>query len=202
MVDIRGRRNSPMPRLPAPASIDQAPAASQALLQTAEARFGRVPNLALLLSVSPAALQGYLALLTALDGGALDARTAQRIALAVAEAIGCPYCLSLHTHRARNRIGLDDAEITANRNGASNDLKADVAVRFAAKLANAQGTIQGAIQGAIGDDDIAALKAAGYGDGQIIEIVLHAGLNTLATIITRVGQPDIDFPLIQPRKAD
>jgi AhpD family alkylhydroperoxidase len=197
-----GRRNSSRPRLSAPASIDQAPAASQALLKTAEARFGRVPNLALLLSVSPAALQGYLALLTALDGGTLDARTAQRIALAVAEAIGCPYCLSLHTHRARNRIGLDDAEITANRNGASNDLQADVAVRFAAKLANAQGTIQGAIQGAIGDDDIGALKAAGYGDGQIIEIVLHAGLNTLATIITRVGQPDIDFPLIQPRKAD
>jgi uncharacterized peroxidase-related enzyme len=183
-----------MPRLPAPATIGQAPAVSQALLRTAEARFGRVPNLALLLSVSPAALQGYLALLTALDGGALDARTAQRIALAVAEAIGCPYCLSLHTHRARNRIGLDDAEITANRNGASNDPQADVAVRFAAKLAETPGAIR--------DDDIGALKAAGYDDGQIIEIVLHAGLNTLASIITRAGQPDIDFPLIQPRKAD
>jgi AhpD family alkylhydroperoxidase len=198
MIHVLGRRNSPMPRLPTPATIDQAPTASQALLQAAEARFGRVPNLALQLSVSPAALQGYLALLTALDGGALDTRTAQRIALAVAEAIGCPYCLSLHTHRARNHIGLDDAEITANRNGASNDLQADVAVRFAARLANAQG----ATQGGIGDDDIGALKAAGYGDAEIIEIVLHAGLNTLATIITRVGEPDIDFPLIQPRKAD
>ena len=183
-----------MPRLPTPATIDQAPAASRALLRIAEARFGRVPNLALLLSVSPAALQGYLALLAALDGGALDALTAQRIALAVAEAIGCPYCLSLHTHRARNGIGLDDAEITANRNGASNDLQADVAVRFAARLAQAPG--------AIGDDDIGALKAAGYDGAEIVEIVLHAGLNTLATVITRVGQPDIDFPLIQPRKAD
>jgi uncharacterized peroxidase-related enzyme len=194
MIHVVGRRNSPMPRLPTPATIDQAPTASRALLQATEARFGRVPNLALLLSVSPAALQGYLALLTALDGGALDTRTAQRIALAVAETIGCPYCLSLHTHRARNRIGFDDAEITANRNGASNDLKADVAVRFAARLANAPG--------GIGDDDIGELKAAGYGDAEVIEIVLHAGLNTLATIITRVGEPDIDFPLIQPRKAD
>ena len=183
-----------MPRLPSPATIDEAPAASRALLQTAAERFGRVPNMALLLSVSPAALQGYLALLTALDGGTLGVQTAQRIALAVAEARGCPYCLSLHTHRARSRIGLDDAEITANRNGASNDPQAEVAVRFAGKLVR--------MQGAIGDDDLGALKAAGYGDAEIIEIVLHTGLNALASIITRVCEPDVDFPLIQPRKAD
>ena len=47
-----------MPRFPAPATIEQAPAASRALLRTAEARFGRVPNFALLLAASPAALQG------------------------------------------------------------------------------------------------------------------------------------------------
>ena len=183
-----------MPRLSIPATIDEAPAASRVMLRTAEARFGRVPNMALLLSVSPAALQGYLALLNALDGGALDAQTAQRIALAVAEAGGCSYCLSLHTHRARNRIGLDDAEITANRNGASNDPQAEVAVRFASKLVR--------MQGAIGDDDLGALKAAGYGDAEIIEIVLHAGLNMLAGTINKVCEPDVDFPLIQPRKAD
>src|ERR1700754_432332 len=183
-----------MPRLPIPATIDEAPAASRPVLRTAEARFGRVPNLVLLLSVSPAALQGYLALLTALDGGALGAQTAARIALAVAEADGCHYGLSLHTFRARNGIGLDDAEITANRNGASNDPQADAAVCFAAKLARSQG--------AIGAGDLRALKAAGYDDAQIIEIVLHAGLNTLAGSINKVCQPDIDFPLIQPRKAD
>ena len=182
-----------MPKLSIPATIDEAPAASQAMLRTAEARFSRVPNMALLLSVSPAALQGYLALLTALDGGALGAQTAQRIALAVAEANGCPYCLSLHTYRARNGIGLDDAEITANRSAASNDPKADAAVCFAVKLVRTQGAV---------GDDLSALKAAGYSDAEIIEIVLHAGLNILTGFITKAGKPEIDFPLIQPRKAD
>jgi AhpD family alkylhydroperoxidase len=185
---------SPMPRFPVPATIDEAPAASRPLLRTAEVRFGRVPNMALLLSASPPALQGYLALLTALDDGTLGVQTAARIALAVAEANGCQYGLSLHTWCARNGIGLDDAEITANRSGASNDPQADTAVCFAAKLVRSQG--------AIGDDDLRLLKAAGYDDGQIIEIVLHAGLNTLAGTINKVCQPDIDFPLIQPRKAD
>lgn len=183
-----------MPRLPTPATIDQAPAASQIMLRTAAERFGRVPNIALLLSASPAALQGYLALLTTLDGGTLGAQTAQRIALAVAEARGCPYCLSLHTHRARSRIGLDDAEITANRSGVSNDPQAEIAVGFARKLVRTEG--------AIGDDDLSALKAAGYDDAHIIEIILHAALNVLAGIITKVCEPDVDFPLIQPRKAD
>ena len=183
-----------MPKLSSPATIDEAPAASRAMLRTAEARFGRVPNIALLLSVSPAALQGYLALLTALDGGTLGAETAQRIALAVAEASGCSYCLSLHTYRARNGIGLDDAEITANRSGASNDPKADAAVCFAVRLVRTRG--------AVGDDDLSTLRVAGYDDAQIIEIVLHTGLNTLAGILTKAGEPGIDFPLIQPRKAD
>jgi uncharacterized peroxidase-related enzyme len=183
-----------MPRFPIPATVDEAPAASRALLRTVEARFGRVPNMALLLAASPAALQGYLALLTALDGGTLGAQTAERIALAVAETIGCQYGLSLHTFCARNGIGLDDAEITANRSGASNDPRADAAVCFAAKLVRSQD--------AVGDDDLRALKAAGYDDGQIIEIVLHAGLNILAGLLNKVGETDIDFPLIQPRKAD
>ena len=183
-----------MPRLSIPATVDEAPAASRPMLQATEARFGRVPNMALLLSASPAALQGYLALLTALDDGTLGAQTAERIALTVAETIGCQYGLSLHTFCARNGIGLDDAEITANRNGASNDPQADAAVCFAAKLVRSQG--------AIGDDDLRALKAGGYDDGQIIEIVLHTGLNMLAGTINKVCQPDVDFPLIQPRKAD
>jgi uncharacterized peroxidase-related enzyme len=190
----RQKEISPMPRFPIPATIDEAPAASRAMLRAAEARFDRVPNMALLLAASPAALQGYMALMAALDGGTLGAQTAARIALAVAEANGCQYGLSLHTFRARNGIGLDDAEITANRSGASNDPQADAAVCFAAKLVRSQG--------AIGDDDLRALKAASYDDGQIIEIVLHAGLNILAGLINKVCQPDVDFPLIKTRKAD
>jgi uncharacterized peroxidase-related enzyme len=182
-----------MSRLPTPA-IDEAPSASRAMFQAAMERFGSVPNMVRLLSISPAALKGYLGLVTALDDGALGAQTSERIALAVAEATGCEYCLSLHTERARSRTGLDDAEITANRSGASNDPRAEVAVRFAARLARTQG--------AVGDDDISALKTAGYDDAQIIEIVAHVGLNTLTSYFNKVADTDIDFPPIKTRKAD
>lgn len=183
-----------MSTLPTPATIDEAPVASRQMLRAATERFGRLPNMVRLLSVSPAALQGYLALLAALDGGTLGAQTSERIALAVAEANGCQYCLSLHTDRARSRAELDDAEITANRSGSSNDPQAEVAVRFAAKLVRTQGEI--------GVDDLSALKAAGYDDGQIVEIVLHVGLNILAGYVNKVGDTDIDFPTIKTRGVD
>ena len=94
-----------------------------------------MPNLFRIVANSPAALEGYLGFSGALGKGALAAQTRERIALAIAEVNDCGYCLSAHTYIARNLAKLDDAEITANRSGASNDVKADAAVRFAVTLA-------------------------------------------------------------------
>ena len=115
----------------------------------------------------------------ALDKGTLPAATRERIALAVAEINGCSYCLSAHTYLGKNLAKLDDAEIAANRNGASNDPKADAAVRFAAKLVRERGHVS--------DDDLRAVKAAGYDDAQVIEIVQHVALNTWTNYINEVG---------------
>ena len=97
-----------MTRIPTPATIAEAPEKSQHLLEAVKKQLGVVPNLFRAVSNSPQALEGYLAMSGALGKGALQ----------------------LHTYLARNLAKLDDAEITANRNGASNDLKADAAVRF------------------------------------------------------------------------
>ena len=104
-----------MSRLPIPATIDAAPAASQPLLEAVKKQLGVVPNLFRLVSTSPAALEGYLGLSGALAKGALPAQTRERIALAVAEINGCDYCLSAHSYLGKNLAKLDDAEIAANR---------------------------------------------------------------------------------------
>ncbi len=182
-----------MSRIPTPAAISDAPAASQPLLEAVEKQLGVVPNLFRLVANSPAALQGYLGLSGALSKGALPAATRERIALAVAEINGCNYCLSAHTYLGKNLAKLDDAEITANRNGASNDPKADAAVRFAAKVARERGHVS--------DDDVRAVKLAGYDDAQVIEIVLHVALNTWTNYINEVAKTDIDFPVVTARKA-
>lgn len=182
-----------MSRIPTPATIEAAPAASQPLLQAIKKQLGIAPNLFRLVANSPAALEGYLSLSGALAKGELPAATRERIALAVAEINGCDYCLSAHTYLGRNVAKLDDAEITANRNGASNDVKADAAVKFAAKLTKLRGHITG--------QDFAAIKAAGYTDAQIIEIVQHVALNTWTNYVNTVGETEVDFPVVKASKA-
>jgi uncharacterized peroxidase-related enzyme len=139
------------------------------------------------------ALQGYLGLLDALNKGSLPPATRERIALAVAAINGCDYCLSAHTYLGKNLAKLDDAEIAANRKGASKDPKADVAVHFAAKVARERGHVSA--------DDVRDVKLAGYDDAQVIEIVLHVALNTWTNYLNEVAKTDIDFPLVTAREA-
>jgi uncharacterized peroxidase-related enzyme len=192
-IPAANRKESAMSRIPTPAAISDAPAASQPLLEAVKKQLGVVPNLFRLVGNSPAALQGYLGLSGALGKGALPAATRERIALAVAEINGCDYCLSAHTYLGKNLAKLDEAEIAANRNGASNDPKADAAVRFAAKVARERGHVN--------DEDLRAVKLAGYDDAQLIEIVQHVALNTWTNYINTVAETDIDFPVVTAQKA-
>jgi uncharacterized peroxidase-related enzyme len=178
-------------RLATPASIAAAPTAAQPLLEAVNKQLGLVPNMFRVIANSPAALEGYLGLNGALAKGKIDAKTRERIALAVAEANGCDYCLSAHTYLGKNVAKLEDAEITANREGASSDPKANSAVRFAAQVVRARGHVT--------DADVQALKAAGYDDAQVIEIVLHVALNTLTNYVNEVAKTVVDFPVVSHR---
>jgi uncharacterized peroxidase-related enzyme len=181
-----------MSRIPRPATIVDAPADSQPLLEAVNKQLGVVPNLFRVVSNSPAALQGYLSLSGALGKGALPAATQERIALAIAEINGCNYFLSAHTYLGKTVARLDEAEIMANRNGSSNDPKAAAAVRFAAQVARKRGHVS--------EDDLRAVQFAGYDDAQVIEMVLHVALNTWTNYINEVAQTDIDFPLVTARQ--
>jgi uncharacterized peroxidase-related enzyme len=175
-----------MSRIATPASIAAAPAAAQPMLEAVNKQLGMVPNLFRLIANSPAALEGYLGLSGALGKGTLPAKTRERLALAVAEINRCGYCLAAHSYLGKNLAKLDDAEILANRKGGSNDAKADAAVRFAVQVTQARGHVR--------DADVQMIKAAGYDDAQIVEIVVYVALNTLTNYINEVGQTEIDFP--------
>jgi uncharacterized peroxidase-related enzyme len=167
---------------------EAAPEAAQPLLAAVEKQLGAVPNLFRLLSLSPAALQGYLSLNGALTR-ALDVKTRERIALAVAEVNGCHYCLSAHTYLGLNLVKLDAAEIALNRQGRSSDPKADAAVAFAARIARNRGRVS--------DADVAAVRDAGYSDAQIVEIVALVAENVFTNFLNNVADTAIDFPVVE-----
>ena len=181
-----------MSRIPMPASIEEAPPDARPRLEAVRKLLGSTPNVFLMTANSPAALEGYVGLLGALAKGALPAATHERIALAVAEANGCDYCVSAHTWLGRNVAKLDDAEMAANRRGSSNEARADAAVRFARQVM--------ARRGHVSDGEFAAVRAAGYSNAEVVEIVQHVALNTWTNYLNSVAQTVIDFPVVAARQ--
>jgi uncharacterized peroxidase-related enzyme len=172
-----------MSRIAIPAR-DEAPAASRARLDTITKQLGFTPNLSRLLSLSPAALTGVTSLQNALSQ-TLDETTQIRIALAVSQVNGCNYCLSAHSHFGAKVHELSPEEIALNRQGKSSDPKAHAVVRFAKKVTETRGKVS--------DADLAAIRAAGYGDQQIIEIVSLVVQSLFSNFINNVADTDLDY---------
>ena len=175
-----------MLRIKTPESIQAAPSAAQDTLKAVEKMLGQVPNMFRLISNSPETLNGYVALNTALGAGKLDAKTRERIALAVAEANKCNYCLAAHSFLGENVAKLAMDEILSARSGKSSDAKADKAVKFAVKVVKERGQVH--------STDLEDLRNVGYSDAEIVEIVGHVALNTLTNYMNEVFKTEIDFP--------
>jgi uncharacterized peroxidase-related enzyme len=180
-----------MSRIIIPAK-DDAPEATKPTLDAIQKTLGSVPNIFRLVANSPAALTAFTSFQNALSR-TLDVKTRERIALAVAEVNGCDYCLSAHTYLGLNLAKISPEEIALNRKGASADAKANAAVGFAAKIAEARGHVA--------DADITAVRAAGFSDAQIVEIVALVAENTFTNYLNEVAKTDIDFPVASAANA-
>jgi len=174
-------------------TVEQSVAASRPLLDAVNKQLGVVPNLMKLVGHSPAALEGYLSLNGALAKGQLSVQLRERIALAIAEYNGCDYCLSAHSYLAANLAKIDAAEISAARDAHSADAKTAAALKFARRVA--------AERGRVSDGDLSSLRAAGFGEAEVVEIVLNVALNVLTNYINNVAQTDVDFPLVSHKGA-
>ena len=155
------------------------------------AKFGILPNLFRVCALSPTSLGGLLSLHEA-NSKAFDAKTRERIAIAVAQVNGCDYCLSAHTYIGTNLAKLTADDAALNRKASSTDAKAAVAVRFAAKVAERRGHVS--------DDDIGAVKAAGYSEAQVIEIISLVAENVLTISSTTLRKRKSIFRLCAHRK--
>lgn len=176
-----------MPRISA-LTTAQAPAASQPLLEAVHQKLGMVPNLLKTLAHSPAALRYYLSGSEALGGGSLPAALREQIALATAGANACDYCASAHTLMGKG-AGLTATEMARNLNGRSEDTRAQAALDFASVVVRDRGQVD--------DAALQAVRAAGYSDADVVEIVAHVAANILTNYVNHVAGTVIDFPVVK-----
>jgi len=157
------------------------------LLDGVQQQLGVVPNFIRALANSPAALSAFLGLYGPLGRAAIDQATRERIALVIAEENGCQYCVSAHTAIGRG-AGLSNDEMLRNRQGGSSDARAAAAVAFAKALNEHRGELT--------TGEFEAVRAAGFSDGEIVEIITVVALNVFTNILGKSTLINIDFPKV------
>lgn len=170
-------------------SPEEATGKTKELFHGIQSKFGMVPNMMRTMGGSPAVLEGYLNLSGALGHGTLGAKTGELIALAVAESNSCDYCLSAHSFIGEKLVGIDVTVLASARGGNSSNPKIDAALKFAQALVSKRGSVN--------DADIKEVKAAGYTDGEVSEIVAHVALNIFTNYLNKTANTAIDFPVVR-----
>ena len=176
-----------MPRLNA---IDptQATGKAKELLGAVKTNLGLVPNMMRTMANAPAVLEGYLGLSGALAGGSLGRGLREQIALAVAEANACDYCLAAHT--ALGQLAkLSEDEIAASRRHRSANPRTAAALGFAVSLVEKHGEVS--------DEAFARVRQAGFSDGEIAEIIANVALNVLTNYFNKAAEVVVDFPRVE-----
>lgn len=165
----------------------RAPSASQPLLAQIQQAFGTTPNMFKAVANLPAALQSMWTAFGALGKGTLGARLGEQIAVAIANRNRCEYCLAAHTVLGQN-AGATASEMAAAQIGESTDGRTAAALAFALKMVEQRARIS--------DADLAALREAGFGDEQIVEIMAHIALNLFTNYINVALDVPVDFPKV------
>ncbi|WP_426107635.1 carboxymuconolactone decarboxylase family protein [Massilia sp. TSP1-1-2] len=160
------------------------------LLDQVRSAFGVVPNMFRAVANSPAALTSMWASFGALGKGTLDARLGEQIAVAIADVNNCAYCLAAHTALGR-KAGATAQEMSAAQAGQSPDPKTAAALRFATSVV--------AQRARIASSDVEALRAAGFNDGEIMEIMAHVALNLFTNYVNVAFDVPLDFPQVELR---
>jgi uncharacterized peroxidase-related enzyme len=178
-----------MPRITALSRHDATPEAA-GLLDAVQQQLGVTPNLFKTLAHSPAGLQSLVAQVAALGQGSVSARLRELLALAVAGTNDCEYCASAHTALGQ-MAKVPSPELTQALKAESPDPKTNAALRFAKAVVDSRGKVS--------DAQLAAVRAAGWSDGQVLEIVSHVAINVFTNYVNLVAQTEIDFPRVATR---
>lgn len=134
---------------------------------------------------SPAALQAYLGMSGALGHGMLSGKEREVVQLAVGSVNRCDYCVAAHTAIGKS-VGLTEEQTIEARGGSLKDPKLNALARFAMAIHEKKGHVS--------DQDLAAIRGAGYTDGHIAEVVAGYALALYTNYFNHVAEPAIDFP--------
>ncbi|WP_311949065.1 carboxymuconolactone decarboxylase family protein [Halomonas piscis] len=174
-----------MSRLPI-ISMEKADHDAAPALQAVQQQLGMLPNFFAGMAHHPGTLNAFLAAQQAItEGSRLTAAQREIIALAVANANGCRYCVSGHTLSAR-AAGVSAEAAKQAQAGKAEKPQDQVLLDLALAVLEQRGHVT--------DGALNAARDAGLDDATLVEIVGLVSINSLSNWMNNMIRPAIDFP--------
>lgn len=180
-----------MPRIQPVDSATATGAAGEQLAAT-QKLFGSTPNMFATAAHSPATLAAMNGFFESMGKSSLGGKVGEQVAVAVAQSNGCQYCLSAHT-AIGGMHGVSAANLASARDGRSDDTQAQAAISLALEIVRTKGRVS--------DATLAAARAAGFTDGDIVEVVGHVALNIFTNYLNNLADTEVDFPVVAIERA-
>ena len=158
---------------------------NQAVFDQLNSGLGFVPNLYAAMAHSDNALGNFLNF--ANGATSFSKKEKEVIDLAISQVNGCTYCQSAHTAIAKMNGFTDEQILELRKGGASWDSKYDALAKISKSLAENRGNV---------DENLkAAFYAAGYNDGNLVDLVIAAGIIGITNTFHNLVGVEIDFPI-------
>lgn len=167
-------------------TIESAPEGSKSQLKESVKSFGMLPGLHGVLAGSPEALKAYKTLHELFKKSSFNAEELTVVWQTINVEHECHYCVPAHTAIA-HMMEVDSALIEALRNGKALQNE---------KLQVLQDTTLSIVRnrGRISDAKLAAFYAAGYGERQVLDIILGVAQKTMSNYTNHIANTPVDEP--------
>jgi AhpD family alkylhydroperoxidase len=166
------------------------PASVQEVFNWYKHNFGFVPNLAKVLSASPASLRSYwLTQLALQQHGILSPEEHNIIQMSIAVENRCKYCTSGHNMIGKAFFNSSEEDLQALRNESTlSTEKFDALRSFALEVYHNKGRVS--------DTALKAFILQGYNKAQAVEVVTNIAVKVLSNFTNQLAITELDEPII------
>ena len=165
-------------------NIESAPQESKPLLEGSLKSFGMLPGLHGVLAESPQILKAYQELHELFMNSSFNEDELTVVWQTINVEHACHYCVPAHTGIAK-MMKVDDAIIEALRNETPlEDAKLEALRTFTLSLTRNRGNVS--------QEDLTAFYAAGYGERQVLDIILGLSQKVISNYTNHIANTPVD----------
>ena len=167
-------------------NIESAPEESKVLLEGSQKSFGMIPGLHGVLAASPQLLKAYQQLHQLFTETSFDANELTVVWQTINVEHGCHYCVPAHTGIAQ-MMKVDDSITEALRNETPlADSKLEALRTMTLSVVRNRGNVS--------QEDLDTFYAAGYGETQVLEIILGLSQKVISNYTNHIANTPVDAP--------